>query len=103
MFIFIFPSHFPQNFPPNSSQTRSVVPLILLKIVQTLNPSSIKELLNYPKNKFYTLGYCSLLPEHQRKTFFHVVDWYCMCKKSGESIDHLLHCEVAKELLSLLF
>jgi hypothetical protein len=28
-----------------------------------------------------------------------VVEWCCMCKKSGESIDHLmLHCEVAREL-----
>jgi hypothetical protein len=25
-----------------------------------------------------------------------VTEWYCMCKKSGKSIDHLLlHCEVA--------
>jgi hypothetical protein len=33
-----------------------------------------------------------------------MVDWCCMCKKSEESIDHLfLHCEVARELWSLLF
>jgi len=26
-----------------------------------------------------------------------------MCKKSGKSIDHLFHCEVARELWSSLF
>jgi hypothetical protein len=26
-----------------------------------------------------------------------------MCKKSGESIDHLFHCEVARDLWSSLF
>lgn len=32
-----------------------------------------------------------------------MVDWCWMCKKSGESIGHLLHCEVARDLLNLLF
>jgi hypothetical protein len=32
-----------------------------------------------------------------------VVDLCCMCKKSGVSIDHLLHCEVLRELWSSLF
>jgi hypothetical protein len=33
-----------------------------------------------------------------------VVEWCCMCKKSGESIDHLLiHCEVARDLWSYMF
>lgn len=28
-----------------------------------------------------------------------VIEWCCMCKKSGESIEHLLlHCEVARDL-----
>jgi hypothetical protein len=26
-----------------------------------------------------------------------------MCKKNGESIDHFLHCEIARELWSLPF
>jgi hypothetical protein len=38
-----------------------------------------------------------------RKKNVIVVEWYCMCKKSVESIAHLLHCEVARELWSLLF
>jgi hypothetical protein len=30
-----------------------------------------------------------------------VIEWCCMCKKNGESIDHLLlHCEVAHDLWS---
>jgi hypothetical protein len=33
-----------------------------------------------------------------------VVGWCCMCKRSGEYIDHLLlHCEVARDLWSALF
>jgi hypothetical protein len=32
-----------------------------------------------------------------------VVDWCCMCKQSGESINHLLlHCEVAHVLWSVI-
>ena len=28
-----------------------------------------------------------------------MIDWYCMCKKSGETFDHLLlHCEIASAL-----
>jgi hypothetical protein len=30
-----------------------------------------------------------------------VIEWCCLCKKSGESIDHLLlHCEIAWDLWS---
>jgi hypothetical protein len=33
-----------------------------------------------------------------------VVDWCCMCKKSRESIDHLLlHCEMASVLWNSIF
>jgi hypothetical protein len=33
-----------------------------------------------------------------------VVDWYCMCKRSGESIDHLLlRCKVSRELWISIF
>lgn len=33
-----------------------------------------------------------------------MVEWHCMCKRSGESIDHLLlHCEMAQDLWSALF
>jgi hypothetical protein len=39
---------------------------------------------------------------HKRGVF--VVNWCCMCKKSDESINHLLlHCEVASALWSGLF
>jgi hypothetical protein len=33
-----------------------------------------------------------------------VVNWCCICKKSGETIDHLLlHCEVARALWNSVF
>jgi hypothetical protein len=39
-----------------------------------------------------------------RKRGLIVVEWCCMCKRSGESINHLLlHCEVAHTLWSVLF
>jgi hypothetical protein len=31
-----------------------------------------------------------------------VIDRCCMCKKDGESVDHLLHCDVASDLWSVL-
>jgi len=34
-----------------------------------------------------------------RKMHIIVVDWYCMCKKSRETIDHLLlYCKVTRDL-----
>jgi len=40
-----------------------------------------------------------LTHDNLRKRNVLVVEWCCMCKKSGESIDHLLlHCEVACNL-----
>jgi hypothetical protein len=41
--------------------------------------------------------------DNLRKKNVIVVDWFCMCKKSGESIDHLLHCVIAREIWSSLF
>jgi hypothetical protein len=32
-----------------------------------------------------------------------LVDWCCMCKRSGESVDHLLYCSFAQELWSMIF
>ena len=33
-----------------------------------------------------------------------VVDWCCVCKRNGETIDHLLlHCPVSQELWNMLF
>jgi hypothetical protein len=45
-----------------------------------------------------------LTMDNLRKRHIMVVEWCCLCKKSGESIDHLLlHCEVASELWSSIF
>jgi hypothetical protein len=42
--------------------------------------------------------------DNLRKRGLIVVGWCCMCKRSGESIDHLLlHCEVARDLWTALF
>ena len=33
-----------------------------------------------------------------------VLHWYCLCRKNGESISHLLmHCSVAKEIWNFFF
>jgi hypothetical protein len=32
-----------------------------------------------------------------------VMNWCCMCKKSGETLDHLLHCDIVGELWNLVF
>jgi hypothetical protein len=45
-----------------------------------------------------------LTVDNLRKRGVLVVGWCCMCKRSGESIDHLLlHCDVARDLWSAIF
>jgi hypothetical protein len=47
------------------------------------------------------LGKKILMLNNLRKRNILVIEWCCMFKKSGESIDHLvIHCEVAKEFWS---
>ena len=42
--------------------------------------------------------------DNLRKRHLILVDWCCMCKQSGESVDHLLlHCSLAHELWSMVF
>jgi len=42
--------------------------------------------------------------DNLRKRRVIVVQWCCMCQRSGESIYHLLlYCEVVQELLSVIF
>jgi hypothetical protein len=50
-----------------------------------------------------TLGKILTLDKLRKRNVI-AVDWCSLCKKSGESIDHLLiHCEVARELWILIF
>jgi hypothetical protein len=45
-----------------------------------------------------------LTTDNLRKRGFILQDWCCMCKQSGESVDHLfLHCLVATDLWSMVF
>lgn len=40
-----------------------------------------------------------LTMDNLRKMHIIVVDWYCICKMSRETIDHLLlYCEVTRDL-----
>jgi hypothetical protein len=42
--------------------------------------------------------------DNLRKCHIIVIDWCCMCKKSGKLLDHLfLHCDVARELWIMVF
>jgi hypothetical protein len=41
--------------------------------------------------------------DNLRKSNVIVMEWRCLCKKSGESIDHLLlHCEITRDLWSYI-
>ena len=41
--------------------------------------------------------------DNLRRRHLIIVDWCCMCKRSGESVDHLLlHCPLAWELWSMM-
>jgi hypothetical protein len=45
-----------------------------------------------------------LTVDNLRKRRVVIVDWCCMCKDHGESVNHLLlHCSVAQELWELIF
>ena len=45
-----------------------------------------------------------LTTDNLRKRRLTLLDWCCMCKANGESIDHLfLHCSIARDLWSLVF
>ena len=49
------------------------------------------------------LGKC-LTINNLRKMKIWILDWCCMCKCNGESVDHLfLHCPVAMDLWSIVF
>jgi hypothetical protein len=42
--------------------------------------------------------------DNLRKRHIIVVDWCCLCKKSGETVDHLLlHCKIASALWNSIF
>jgi hypothetical protein len=45
-----------------------------------------------------------LAHDNLRKRSTVIMEWCCMCKKNGESVDHLLlHCEVATQLWNYVF
>ena len=45
-----------------------------------------------------------LTTDNLRRCHVIVLDWCCMCKKSGENISHLLmHCPVAREVWNFIF
>jgi hypothetical protein len=45
-----------------------------------------------------------LTMDNLRKRHVIVIDWCCLCKRHGESVDHLLlHCEVASALWTTIF
>jgi hypothetical protein len=45
-----------------------------------------------------------VIMDNSRKRHIIVVDWCCLCKKSGETVDHLLlHCKLGSALWSSIF
>jgi hypothetical protein len=45
-----------------------------------------------------------LTADNLRRSNIILVDWCCLCKEDGETIDHLfLHCKVARELWNSVF
>jgi hypothetical protein len=44
-----------------------------------------------------------LIADNLRKRHIIIVDRCCLCKKNGESVDHLLHCNVASALWNTIF
>ena len=44
-----------------------------------------------------------LTNDNLRKHQLIVIYWYCMCKRAGETINHLLlHCPIGRELCSMM-
>lgn len=42
--------------------------------------------------------------DNLRKRWLMVIDWCCMCKRDGETVDHLLlHCLIARDFWDLVF
>ena len=42
--------------------------------------------------------------ENLRKRWLIVIDWYCICKRAGETVNHLLlHCPIVGELWSMVY
>ena len=45
-----------------------------------------------------------LIGDNMKNKGFDFVDWCCMCRYCGETVDHLLiHCEKAQQLWSFVF
>jgi hypothetical protein len=71
---------------------------------------SVADLLSFPNDIIHwdfhftrSVQDCELI-DNLRKRYIIIVDWCCMCKVSGESVDHLLlHCSIAWGLWSLVF
>ena len=57
-----------------------------------------------PRVAFFFPGLQHLTIDNLRKRNLIVIDWCCMSKRSGETIDYLLlHCFMARELWTMVF